>query len=226
MWAPNRVEIALSVLVILLCDVSFIAFDAIGGPGIPDALHVYREGGIPEWFQWLQLLASGVVLLILARRTVGLYFVWAGIFFYLLADDALMGHERVAGHLIRGLNLEHALKLPFPAYTLIEVLYMAVVGVVVLLVLRHVDTRASSATARRYTIEGLVLLTVLVGFAGAGDFIGRVVFGGSHLSEVVEDGGEMIVVTLLLGHAFRQLTIERNVVPLRGRRESHVFDSR
>ena len=147
-------------------------------------------------------------MLFLARRTVGLYWVWAGIFIYLFADDAFMGHERVAGHVVRILRLEEVTNLPFEVWIVVEPAYMALVAVVVLLVLWYVSRRASSPSAGRYTLEALVLLALLVGFAGAGDVIGKLVFDGTHAPEVIEDGGEMLSATLLLAHAARQVAVE------------------
>lgn len=206
--APRTVVILL--LLLLVVDAVLIGFDLVVGAsdGYPDLLHVYREGGIPEWFQWLKFLAAAILVLILARRTVGLYWVWAGIFLYLFADDAFMGHERVAGHVVRILRLEEITNLPFEVWIVVEPAYMALVAGVVLVALWYVSRGASSPSAKRYTLEALVLLALLVGFAGVGDVIGKLVFGGTHAAEVIEDGGEMIAASLLLAHAARQVAIE------------------
>ncbi len=210
----NRRTLILVVLILLVVDALFIGLDFVAGEadGFPEQLHVYVEGSIPEWFQWLKFLAAAGLTYILARSTVPLYYVWTGIFLYLFADDAFMGHERVAGHAVRILHLDEIFDLPFDIWIVIEPLYMALVAGFFLVVLWYVSRRASSASSRRFTLEGLVLLAMLVGFAGAGDVIGKLVFGGTHVPEVIEDGGEMIAATLLLAHAARQIGMELGLV--------------
>lgn len=220
-WTPSH-AVVLSVLVLTITiDVAFIVLDAVTGGRLPESLHVYTEGGIPEAIQWVQLGATVLVMAVIASRSGGLYWVWVAIFAFVFADDAFMGHERVAARVLLWFDLERRLNLSIPLYTLVELIYMAGVSLFFLVVVWRVAKGSTSPSARRYTVEALVLVAVLVGFAGAGDFIGRVLFGGAHLAEVTEDGGEMIVTSLILVHAVRQLRIERPAREDRGEFPEH-----
>lgn len=197
-------------LVLLAIDGVFIAVDATAGAasGFPEMLHVYFEGGIPEWFQYSKFVIGAILMILLARKTVALYAVWGGVFAYLFADDAFMLHERVAGHTVRLLSLETAFDLPFEIWALIEPLYMVLVGLSIIVALWYVSRRSSTSMARRFSLYALALFVLLGAFAALGDLLGHWLFERAHYAEVVEDGGEMIVATLMVSLAVRQVGVE------------------
>lgn len=197
-------------LFLLAVDVLFIAIDATAGAtaDFPPVLHVYHEGGIPEWVQYIKFIVGAILMFLLARRTVGLYAVWGGVFVYLFVDDAFMLHERVAGHSNRLLGMDDWFDLPFEVWVLIEPLFMVGVGIAILAALWYVDRRSSTPMARRFSIQALAFLVLLGAFAALGDFLGHAVFERAHSAEVFEDGGEMIAGSLLLALSVHQVVLE------------------
>jgi hypothetical protein len=203
-------RLGLLVLVLVLAvDVFFIALDWTLGatPGFPEELHVHTEGGVHEWFQYAKFMVAAILMIVLARRTEPLYWVWGAIFAYLFADEAFMLHERVAAHSTRLLRLDEI--GPFEAWAVVQGLYMAAVGIGMLVALWYVARRASTRAARRFSIQAVALLILLGAFAVIGDFLGYALFREAHLAHIVEDGGEAIVTSFMLAlvvaHVHRQI---------------------
>jgi hypothetical protein len=204
-------RLGLLVLVLVLAvDVFFIALDWTLGTttGFPEELHIHHDGGVHEWFQYAKFVVAAILMIVLARRTEPLYWVWGAIFAYLFADDAFMLHERVAAHSTRLLRLDE-IGLPFEAWHVVQGLYMAAIGIGMLVALWYVARRASTSAARRFSIKAVALLILFGAFAVLGDFVGYAVFELAHLGEIVEDGGEAIaasfMLALVVAHVHRQI---------------------
>lgn len=183
------------VLVALLAvDLVFLAVHATHVRyGVPaDGIwSIARDRGVPEWWQYLKLAAVVVVLVDLVRSRPGpLYAVWAAIFAYFLVDDALEVHERAGEWLGDWLDL--APRGDLDPRDIGQVLFAGVIGLVVLGALA-VAYRLDGSRARRLTVHLVVALFAL-GFCGVvADTIDVIdVFG------LVEDGGEMVVISVML----------------------------
>jgi hypothetical protein len=197
--------LALLVGALLASDVILIGLDLTLGAALswPDVLRVNHEQGLPEWIMYAKWLVTAAAMAVLSLSGSGrlAYALWAAAYAYLAFDDALSIHERVAGKVGQWFPFDQWLGLPFEAWVILEPLYMVGVGLGLITVLFVALRRAPDPAAARYSVEAIVLLAIFVAFAGVGDVIGRVGFGGTHLPEVLEDGGEMLVATIIVGHA-------------------------
>ncbi|HEX6980470.1 MAG TPA: hypothetical protein VF342_14340 [Alphaproteobacteria bacterium] len=159
------------------------------------------DGGLPEIFGYVQTAATALLLLALARRTGrAMYAALGGIFLVILADDALMIHETLGDAIAMDLNLPWFVGLRPQDFG-----ELAADGGMLLLVgaLFVYGIRRSD----RDDIDVALLFAAIV---GAIAFFGVVVdmlvielyYGLSRrfarLLSVLEDGGELVGMTLAL----------------------------
>jgi hypothetical protein len=166
-------------------------------------LRMTADNSLPEWVNYLQL---GILVLVFSRlarrRRVLLFAAFAWLFAVVLADDAFGIHETA------GRFLADTLELPAPLglrpHDVGELVAFAVLGLIVvsplLLGLRRADP-ASRPTGMALLIPlGCLLLCAVVvdqlyhGYAHS-------FFGAGILLDVVEDGGEMLAITVTLAVA-------------------------
>ena len=150
-------------------------------------LSLASDGGLGEWTGYLQLSIAAVLLVVIAvRDSAPVLAAWALTLAVAVADDALMLHENGGEALVDALNL------PAGAYTLAELAVWAGMAAILLpvLVLTH---RAGDRSARATSWRLGVLLVALSFFAAVVDIL-DIPWGAG----VIEDGGELIVSTLIL----------------------------
>lgn len=186
---------------IALNDLAFIAVHIAGElVGSRNALlFVDTDRGYAEVFQYLKLAFVLLLVVVLAvERRSWRMLAWLPPFAYLLADDALRIHED--GGLIAAelLGLEAALGLRARDFGEIVVALAAGGACLVLLVVAYffADRR------ERWLFRALTALVALLAVFGIGlDLVHQAVSGGATGLDwlaVAEDGGEMIVVTLMV----------------------------
>ena len=167
------------------------------------------DGGYAEIFGYLMESCIILVLCALAvRARQPLYFVWATLFLYILLDDSLMLHERVlrpSALTFLGLSREDAV-LGINAVDLAEDAAMALLALVILsimLVVYHFGDR----TFKKVSIGLFVLLASLALFGVVVDLVHGALrhnppYRGfsdvNRLLVIMEDGGELVVVSLIL----------------------------
>jgi len=181
------------------------------------------DGSLPEIAQYIKFLVIAGFMVHLARRTrLRWYLVWALSFAFLMLDDALMIHERVSERLSP--SLAGVLPTGADPQAVGELGYFAVVGGVIALV-AIVGIVSSPGPFRRMSIDVIMLLALGALFAvGVDVFHGLLTldYVGNSLFAVVEDGGEMAAVSLIViysamvdGHAGRLTHWLANVRSLR-----------
>ncbi len=210
----NQIYTLLLVLLVLT-DVAFIVahtFYYINGDRIEyryssyrSLLHLEIDGSYPEFFQYLKFFWCGLIGFIYAARLRHLGFVFIGIlFWYLLFDDLLKFHERAGGDIAGMLTLEPLFGLRLQDYG--ELIYAAMVGIPVFAIFAILIAMSQGKIRYQFmTIAALILALGVFGvlvdlFHGAIGTIGqnlRFTFGA------IEDGGEMIVVSLALSYLYR-----------------------
>ena len=164
------------------------------------------EGGFAERWQHLKAGIISVMLCAVAgRRRSAVVLTWAAVFLFVLADDALQLHERVGNHLGEVLTLPELGSLR--ANHLGELLYFAAIGIVtisgLLIALRAGD--GEDWTLSRTLVLWLALLAVFgVVLDAIHSALRRTALG--RPLELIEDGGEMIILTLALGHVYAYWT--------------------
>jgi hypothetical protein len=166
-----------------------------------------QDRGYAEYFQytklyWLILLSAALAV----RRRALIYLAWLAVFGYLLVDDAFSVHEQSGAALANSLELTPALGLRAADFGELLVMAIAASAMAALLALGY----WRSAAAGRAPVR---LLALLAGFAAAAVPVDMVhsVFRDAPLGDVlavIEDGGEMLVVSLMLWVVAREVAAE------------------
>ena len=195
---------------LLVVDVSLIGIHAVlrvlkaaGTSAGIDFLDIESDGSLPEIFNYAKLGAV-VLLLIAASRLarLGPFLVIALCFAIALLDDSLSLHERFGPQLAETLGLPTIAGIGSDHVG--EFLFLAVIGGFFATTLWLGWRRVQGALRRTY-LQFVILLCLLGFFAGAVDALHQVVYSfskvGSGIVGLIEDGGEMIVITLTTGLA-------------------------
>jgi hypothetical protein len=164
---------------------------------------LYRDLGFAEFFQYPKMALAALLMIGTSRGTRRRsYLIWAALFLYLLLDDSLRVHER-AGRAISG-YLEYAPALHLRAQDYGELTVFAAVGVLFATPLLIAWWRGDADLRRDYrdlallvgclALVGVVLdlLHVMVQIRALGGAIG-----------LLEDGGEMIVMSVICWYTYR-----------------------
>lgn len=169
------------------------------GPFADLSFDLTRDGGHPEVFQYLKALTIAAVLAALAwRHRSATFGVWALVFLYLALDDALSIHERGGARLAGALALSPAWGLR--AIDLGELIVLAATACAVALAVAALMLRGR-AGLRRVSRDLLVLLALLAAFGVGVDALHAIAMGHGWLGlGMVEDGGEMLVMSLIVAH--------------------------
>jgi hypothetical protein len=159
-----------------------------------------REGGYAEWWQYAK--ASGIAALLTRMavdRRSAVLLVWAALFAYVVGDDAGQWHERA------GMYIGDALRLPsigsMRSNHLGELVYLGLVGSVLLGALAAALMRGGWRDAA-FSRDMVLWVGALAAFGVVLDAVHSLV-RQTRLNAAVaiaEDGGEMVVLTLLLLH--------------------------
>lgn len=193
--------LVIDVILILLSVLRLVLrrfVDSYQGVLLSDVFSIIYDGGLGEYFQYIKEIWIVVVFILILRQTrLKIYFGWAVLFLYLFLDDFFRIHEKfgeVFANRFGGLSFG-----PFRAQDIGELLVLSVVGVLLLLIL-IIGFRSLTAIHRSRNINLGALLVVLVGFGVVLD-VGSSIFDWYELKmalHLVEDGGEMIVVSVIL----------------------------
>jgi hypothetical protein len=194
-------------------DAIFIQLDRMYLQGrLGAAFSFGNEQGYAEIYQ--NSKEFGIVLLALASAVTSrepLYGCWLGIFSYVFLDDTFQVHERLGGWV----SHRFVVTAPFGLRgdDIGELAVSTVAGIVVCLSL-ILTWRRSGENARRVSV-GLIALLFFLGFFGILMDVLHVVMTGAwkYRLGVVEDGGEMIVVTTVLWFLYTTWRITRRVAP-------------
>jgi hypothetical protein len=162
--------------------------------------------GLGESFQyvkelWIALLLGALVI----RYGKKAYLGWSLLFGYLLLDDMLGFHEGFGALGEKYFHLPAALQM-FPRLRISDLFELgssAIIGSVVL-VLLFVFYRRSAPDVRMTQNVIFVLFALLIGFGVALDFFDRF-FSSRMIAELlklIEDGGEMLVMSLICWYSF------------------------
>ena len=192
----------LVLLSLLVCtDIVFIGLHLVHTytPLLPN--HVYsieQDKGHAEFFQYTKQFWIILLLALTFIKEASLTnFSWLMVFCYVLLDDALSIHENLG---LLTSSLWSFANLGLRPRDWGELLITATVGVVLLTPVAIAFLRASRRE-RRHTLVLAALLFLLAFFGIFIDMV-HIWFGGEQWG-LVEDGGEMLVVSMVLYYAFR-----------------------
>ena len=189
-------------LPLLGIDLALIAAHVATSAVPGDPWSVESDRGIAESFQYLKWMLLGLAFAAAAwnQRAVG-YLAWSLLFACLLVDDRYQLHERAGGYFAA------RVELPWLRYLrpqdVGELLGTAAVATS-LLVPIAAAWRWGNAALRRTTYDMLVLLALLAVFGVVIDALHSAVLHLPTLSALLgtlEDGGEMMVASLMVAYA-------------------------
>ncbi|MGC1306838.1 MAG: hypothetical protein WA885_06385 [Phormidesmis sp.] len=169
-----------------------------------ELLSVGQDGGYAEQFQYVKLMAIILLLGLAALATKSaLIGGWAIIFSILLADDKLILHEKWGEKFAEWFSIQPMFYLRAIDYG--ELMVFAMWGIIAVAILVATSRIDRSFIARQLSKGLLLSLGGLALFGGAFDMLhiaARNFYGlsprGENLFDALEDGGEMIVVSLAL----------------------------
>ncbi len=161
------------------------------------------DRGYPEIYQYIKAFSIVVLLgsVLLRTRVIG-YSAWCLLFLYLLLDDALGIHESVGNYI--AVNMAFAPAIGLRARDFGELAVSAIAATLFLIPLALFYVRGPGAFKR--ASEHLLLLLVALAFFGVlVDLLHVAVKLGwkvTFLLGVVEDGGEMVVMSIMAAYVF------------------------
>lgn len=197
---------SLLLLLLLSTDYVFIVLHIINRINPFEESNLFRvdyDGSYPEIFQYLKFFWMIVLLasVLIATKSKG-YLSWVFIFLYFLLDDALQIHEQM------GLVLADAFAINPPlalrGRDVGELAVFAFFGAVLIPLVVWAYLRGSRAF-RDATKDLMILLAAFVFFVVFLDVVHAAVDLGSFFNRalaLVEDGGEMLVASLMLWYVF------------------------
>ena len=199
---------AVALMLLLLCaDAAFILLHLINvetGWLRGNRISLEDDGGPAELFQYLKefwIVVCMVVAFTSTRHVV--YLSWAFVFVFLLADDAGRIHEGVGGWLAQRYDLPAPFGLR--AKDIGELLFAGAIGLAAIGVV-GLAVRLGTEQCRRISrdlgllVVALAVVGVLVDMLHTIAYMERSLLAQVLL--VVEDGGEMLVMSALTGYAF------------------------
>lgn len=205
-----------SLFIFLLIDVVFIGLyvardfllDANYTTGFLQSglWEIDRDRGFPEMYQYLKAAFAATLFgsLFLKRRSAA-YLAWFLAFLYVLVDDFFQLHEAFGNFLLANFNLPTVWRIE--SFLYVEPLLWGAVGLLLmsLITYAYIYDPKTRVLSRRL----IYLFALLFLFAGLADavhaFVDRY---GSSLSYVkgitvtLEDGGEMLAMSVLVAYAF------------------------
>ncbi|QDV34323.1 hypothetical protein ElP_22080 [Tautonia plasticadhaerens] len=173
-----------------------------------------REKGTGEYFQYLKYLwCCWMLLTVFSRRREASDVAWAGLMAYLLLDDYKGMHEKTGRLIVERVGFEPWLGLRGQEFG--ELSYVLLVGSVIALVL-VASYRYSGRRARAdFAVLGALMFGMLVAAVGV-DTLHILVLKDRILEPVLgmlEDGGEMIILSLMTVYCFHMALRSRDDRP-------------
>jgi hypothetical protein len=209
---PRLEKLCLLILILVgSADFIFIVLHPASKVGfLSQQFDITQEGGYAELFQYVKEFWCTILLLLVAWQVrSAAYLVWALFFGYLLADDMLQIHEN-GGELIAA-HLDFASGFGLRARDLGE-LTVTVAVVTILLSALSLTYWHSTACFRKVSLDILLLLVGLAFFGVAMDMLHVMVYNVEALGDwasilgeaigLVEDGGEMLMMSLMVWYLF------------------------
>lgn len=190
---------------LLITDLSFIFLHLLFAHTrfISDyAFSLEAEMGYSEFFQYVKEYWIALLLIFLAIRNRSfLYLSWSFLFFYLLLDDSLQIHEKLGLYISNQFNFIPLFNLRSEDFGEIIVSGLAclIFGSMILLGYRFGNRFSRSVS------KNLIKLLLLLALCGVGVDMVHTIFNNSLMETlliVVEDGGELIVMSLIAYFVF------------------------
>lgn len=193
---------------LLTADLILIGCHIVAGmllPRIPPWLNIAHDHSLPEFLCYAEMIAASAIMVRAYRHNgTALCLGFAGVLLVMMLDDSLQLHEIIGARVAEFLHIEAFGGVA--AKDSGEIIAWAILGGILVLIGTAGLARTPIASwPRFYMLTGLV---GLLGFFAVGiDFLHDPVCAAasglrycSQIFDLVEDGGEMIAVSLILAH--------------------------
>lgn len=193
-------------VLLLIGDLTYIALHLVEKftPFLQNSLlSIERDRGYAEMYQYLKLIWIAILFfyISLQKKFLG-YMAWVLVFTYFFFDDALHIHELLGEYIAGQFSITHAFGLRMQDYG--ELTVSAIAGISLLSLVAWAYRRGSQDFKNKskdilLLIGALIFFGVVVDMAHIAIQVGWLV---TFILGVIEDGGEMVVVTLILWYTF------------------------
>lgn len=158
-----------------------------------------RDGSYPEYFQYAKIAIIIIQLCFLMKITGNFGIIsWVLLFVYLLSDDAFRIHERFGEMTAEYFNFIPPFNLR--KQDIGEIVFTSAMGIFLISNLFW-EYRNGSSLFRKLSLDLTIGLTGLIFFGMGMDFLHAAIDLGrtvGHVLGSIEDGGEMIVISLIV----------------------------
>jgi hypothetical protein len=172
---------------------------------LPSSLYsLAMDRGYAEFFQYMKMLWILVLFLGLGIKRRRLIFViYSVLFTYFLIDDSFEFHERAGALLAELFNFQPALGLR--AVDLGELAVSAFFGMLFLIALAITHFRSDASTKK--ISKTIVIMVIMLAMFGVGMDMIEIIIEHPFVNPllvIVEEGGEMLMVSVITWFAFKQ----------------------
>ncbi|MBC2837987.1 hypothetical protein [Robiginitalea sp. SC105] len=188
--------------ILLLADITLLIIHGVRGIFYPTNtfFSIYAEMGLAELFQYFKEFSIFFLLIIHAiKKRRSIFFFWALLFVYLLLDDSLEIHETLGNRIAVLFNFPTLINLG-PQH-IGEVFVSGIVGLI-FLVLIGLSYKYAKPIDKRVSFQLVLLIFLLAIFGVFVDSVHAAVNWGGSIWGILEDGGEMITMSLIVAYVF------------------------
>ena len=172
------------------------------------------EGSYAEKFQYLKFLGISAMSLILAirKKSIG-YIFFTTIPLYLFWDDARALHEQFGAKIAPMLskdNYMNTLFINFRYQDIGEIIYMLTIAFIIFIIFL-ISFRKANKTEKYFLKKIIKFLFIYGFFAIFVDLIHQFSWGKiNYFLSIIEDGGEMIPITIICGAFLKHIRERKN----------------
>ncbi len=191
-------------ILLILTDIVFIALHCLHFYTglLPSPLFsIGKERGYGEMYQYVKEFLIVILLFFLSLTRLNiLYFGWSNLFIYMLLDDSFQIHEKGGIFLAYKFNFQPIFGFP-PDEALGELIIFIFFGIIFLSIIGA--TYYLSSGYDRKVSKFLIIMVALLAFFGIFiDLISMIFSIGNRISVVIEDGGEMFVMSIIAWYVY------------------------
>ncbi len=163
---------------------------------------LYTDRGYSEIFQYLKTYWIIIILSALWWRTRQFFYVsWILLFTYILSDDALQIHEKVGVYMAETYGFTSALGLRAQDFGQLTASALFGIPIILFIFISYIK----SSKKNKAISQDLALLFIMLVFCGVFIDMLHILIENRYLrgiAGIVEDGGEMIVMSFTCGYVF------------------------
>ncbi len=177
-------------------------------PYLNELYHLNNESGYPEVYQYLKWLWITILLIYVSKQRKSFsYFAWVLVFVYFLLTDAMEIHNIVGAYIAGTFDSMHV--------SIGELIVSVTAGIALLSALTWAYVKGAR-TFRKMSHDMMLLIFVLVFFGigvDTGQYLVDMGWKMKLVTGVIEEGGEMLVASLILWYVFLLSVHRENTAP-------------